>query len=1228
MRCLNKIVFINSANIPYAEIHLDGNVHFIGTQGVGKSTILRAILFFYNADKLKLGIPKEKKGFDDFYLPHSNSYIIYELTHERGDFCVLLQRSQGRACYRFFDGRWDRSLLIDDKGEVTSEYTVLRKRLGSRSLSRLVDKYDEFRNIIYGNHRASSKEFYNYAIMESPAYQNIPRSLQNVFLNSRVDADFIKEIILRSMSDEIPSIDLGYYRRQVADFQTEYENISIWFRKNAHGVIQVRENADKVIELYRQLGYLRSRIEQSYAELLYADRTNRERLPELESKKDAHLQQQHRYERLIAEQNQKLEKEKEDINKAIGEVESKQKDCRSKRKDYESKNIEVILERASHEEELKLALGALQKKKEVLTQEHNSLNAKYIALEDSLRGEFREHENLAKDNMTAVKEQHLSSKQAIGEKAAAALSKLREEHEQEWEQLSQRHEELQDSRRQLDSEFVHLQYYNPCENEIAVHKQAISELERSSALLEAELKSLDLEISKLTSDYENRTALLTAAYESEIKELDKEIAHYRDKINGIDTLLARASGSLYEWLDGRMPGWEKSIGKVIDQDRILYSKTLKPALASSQCDKEAFFGLKLDLSGIESNLRTPKQLAEEKEMYQQAIADINETIGRKRAECDKKIKELSDTMSPKMKGLRQKRSETDLTLRAVPSRLKVETVKLQELEDRQEKMRASRKAELDERKMQLAARQLELDSARKLSKQNLEKKQKELERDREQRFKALDIERDASLKNITDKLAQKRSAMDIKLGELKARRDEELKGAGVDILALNECEQEMKQCREQLAFIDNNRSLCIAYLLDKKELFDREEEFKQQHKELETKKGALLKKYEKHLSQLTEKLNSEKTAGAQIAEEIEQCRKGFEKLEQFRASELFPAELQNTKESCTMQPALVLLEEIHNSITQRIGLRDKFKKAVNVFKADFGQGNIFNFKTVLNTDKEYMDYAADLEEFVAQDKIDDYRGRTSDRYLEILQRLSREMGELSGYSSEVEKIIREINYDFKEKNFVGAIRSIEIRSSNTGDKMVQLLQKIKEFTDENEFQMGEANIFSEESGRYNVNREAVRYLEDFMNALNASPSRQSLLLSDTFQLQFRVIENDNDTGWVEKIANVGSDGTDILVKAMVNIMLINVFKEKVSRKFGEFRIHCMMDEIGKLHPNNIKGILNFANSRNILLINSSPTTYNVSDYRYTYLLSKDAAAKTLVQPLITRKEAALGNETI
>lgn len=35
MRNLSKIIFINSAHIRYAEVAMDGNVHFTGTQGVG-----------------------------------------------------------------------------------------------------------------------------------------------------------------------------------------------------------------------------------------------------------------------------------------------------------------------------------------------------------------------------------------------------------------------------------------------------------------------------------------------------------------------------------------------------------------------------------------------------------------------------------------------------------------------------------------------------------------------------------------------------------------------------------------------------------------------------------------------------------------------------------------------------------------------------------------------------------------------------------------------------------------------------------------------------------------------------------------------------------------------------------------------------------------------------------------------------------------------------------------
>lgn len=58
MRALRKIIFVNSAHIRYAEVRLDGNVHFIGTQGVGKSTLLRAILFSIMPTNCTLAFPR------------------------------------------------------------------------------------------------------------------------------------------------------------------------------------------------------------------------------------------------------------------------------------------------------------------------------------------------------------------------------------------------------------------------------------------------------------------------------------------------------------------------------------------------------------------------------------------------------------------------------------------------------------------------------------------------------------------------------------------------------------------------------------------------------------------------------------------------------------------------------------------------------------------------------------------------------------------------------------------------------------------------------------------------------------------------------------------------------------------------------------------------------------------------------------------------------------------
>ncbi len=149
--------------------------------------------------------------------------------------------------------------------------------------------------------------------------------------------------------------------------------------------------------------------------------------------------------------------------------------------------------------------------------------------------------------------------------------------------------------------------------------------------------------------------------------------------------------------------------------------------------------------------------------------------------------------------------------------------------------------------------------------------------------------------------------------------------------------------------------------------------------------------------------------------------------------------------------------------------------------------------------------------------------------------------------------------------------------------------------------------------------EAITLLRTFIKEIHVTAMTVSAWY-DSFELRFRIVENGNDTGFIEKIANVGSEGTDILVKAMINIMLLNVFKEGASRKFKDFKLHCMMDEIGKLHPNNISGILKFANDRNIILINGSPTELNRDAYKHVYLLTKGTQNKTRIARLISDKQ--------
>lgn len=714
MRALRKIIFVNSAHIRYAEVRLDGNVHFIGTQGVGKSTLLRAILFFYNADKLHLGIPKEMKTYDEFYLPHANSYIVYEVEHEHGPFCVLTFRSSGRACFRFVDAAYRKEWLVDDNGEVTAESKVIRERLGGASMSKIIDRYEQYRDILYGNRQAVGKEFARFQLMESNRYQNIPRSIQNVFLNSRLDANFIKDIIIRSMSEEEANIDLGYYRRQVADFGQEYKDISCWYKLNQKGESVVRTQAENVVNAYRYLLFMKQQIAELCGELKYAVRMSKERLPLVEKKIDEIIEEENRQKRLINEIQQKYDSEKTSLNQQLGVVNEDLKRLKERRELYATQKIEDLLKRYEQEQVLKIKLEESKARLTELTARFNDVTGKFKALCQGVKNGL-ENYRLSQNNRIF----------SLGQEKQKAEERMFNEHTEQRKNIEAAFAEkltvaynaidlLKNEKSELEKEMLKLKFSQPYKEE----NDALNKEANSLAFREKELNGLiattEAKINQLQTEYDKQEAEITADSKNKIDAKQQEMDKVAAKIAEIDGLLNRTKGSLYEWLEENKRDWEQNIGKVVNEESVLYQTGLHP----QKDDGTSLFGVKLDLIDLPLSVRKPTQLKEERDELEGKLRSLQTDKKALTEQQEKLINELKRRVAPKMRELREQKSYHETELRVIPQKQKA-------LKLKQEDYAAKAQQEKEERAKLLNTRLQEVALRRAAADTNLDKIQAE-----------------------------------------------------------------------------------------------------------------------------------------------------------------------------------------------------------------------------------------------------------------------------------------------------------------------------------------------------------------------------------------------------------------------------------------------------------------------------------------------------------------------
>ena len=96
MAHLLRIVMIHGHLNGVVELSVDGHTNICGTNASGKTTLQRLVPVFYGELPNKV-VPKTRMKFDAFYLPHRNSYLVYEYRREAGNVCqaVLTRKQEG-----------------------------------------------------------------------------------------------------------------------------------------------------------------------------------------------------------------------------------------------------------------------------------------------------------------------------------------------------------------------------------------------------------------------------------------------------------------------------------------------------------------------------------------------------------------------------------------------------------------------------------------------------------------------------------------------------------------------------------------------------------------------------------------------------------------------------------------------------------------------------------------------------------------------------------------------------------------------------------------------------------------------------------------------------------------------------------------------------------------------------------------------------------------------------
>ena len=1223
-RILNRIVQINIANVKYTDIELSGNTCFVGTNNFGKTSLQRAILFFYSANSRGLGISASQKPFEEHYFRYENSYLIYEIDTEDRPFFVIVYR-HNKIVFRFVDAAYDPDFFFtanDEALKIKEVIANLEKR--GVYISNQIDTFERYRNILYGTE--TDKVLSKFHLLKgNEKYQNIPKSITNVFLSSKssIDSRFIKDFIANSLTTENSSIKLEQVERQLRQFNEKYTDIETYLKKDSQQLIELIDK--KYDQVHMLKGAQMEMADKLGSSLRYAESQN-EAIRESSKKKEEEL------EKLSLEHDEFLaviDNKQNQAREEIGYYDRTIREANKKLKVYKEQNIDEAVEKNSQREALMVELNIARREYESLTSNVANIELKFSSLIEQLRNDKTAYINRTNSKTNEVFN-HFNELQLVQKneynKREAELKQKREEinievnaevtaKQIEFNQLKSE-EKVIKSTRYFDQEIRDL------ENELA-ELRAVSYKNKSERAIKQNL------IHSIQREWESLETKLKTSLGNRVNQINNEIQKIKTDIKDIEEKLNVQHDAFYGFLEKNVKNWHQTIGKVVNE-KLLFRTDINPEFSEKTAN--TLYGISLNLEPVEIVSKSIEDYQFEKNTRLAQIRDLEESLNQFQAANNEEKMLAADKFGKQLGELKEDVKVLTYSLDLADKREK-------KLSDELEDWKGRAGKEIDEtltsnrQRLNIIEEELSILSRKKNVLLNDFNTQLD-------KLKAYNDERLAELKarqesEISELEVEKKNSVkefEAKETELINEKDKNFKSKGVDAKQLKTVESKMKEIQDQLKDIEQYSQIISDYLKDKRETFDRLPDLIQKKEEFVKNNNEFAQQFEDATRKFNLKrmeLNKQKRT---FDEELIEFNNGINFFSNnFRDTPIYTkyadiierAEPRRTNHNIMDLCTQLLKNDSH--FNEEYGA---FQRFVNEFAGKFRLENHFNF--IIRNDAsqgEYERFAQNLRSFINENKIELSIAETATQIGLVTDSIATKVKELSGQKEKIEHIIGLIAEDFKKAEFEESklIEFIKIRLEESDNKVYKLLKRIQEFREENGLVYNEGlfNTDFATGQKREISGRAVKLLEQLRNAIKEQ-EQEEIRLQDLFELKFNIKEGMNETGWTHKIDSIGSTGTDILVKAIIYISLLHVFiKESSHLSSKDFKVHCIIDEVGQISAHYLRELLRFAKNRNIMMINGLPNKSGLeSHYKYTYQFRREENNNVRIFPsIVTEVEA-------